>query len=228
MKFKAYDVIIFSDKINGVNIVDSKIVGPVYQQIAVDIASKIISGHYSVGDKIYARSSLATQYNVSSETARRAISILQDMNIVDIQKGSGVIITSCDNAVKFLKQYNDITTIVELKHNILTCVERMEQENAYLKEKLIDLIDKTDRFRDTNPFMPFEIIITENTPHIEKTISEINFWHNTTATIIGIKRDNILLMSPGPYSTLKNKDILYFVGDENCISRVKAFLYPEP
>ena len=132
MKFKAYDVIIFSDKINGVNIVDSKIVGPVYQQIAVDIASKIISGHYSVGDKIYARSSLATQYNVSSETARRAISILQDMNIVDIQKGSGVIITSCDNAVKFLKQYNDITTIVEIKHNILTCVERMEHENAYL------------------------------------------------------------------------------------------------
>lgn len=204
----------------------SKIVSPVYQQIAVDIASKIISGHYSVGDKIYARSSLATQYGVSPETARRAILILQDMDIVDIVKGSGVVIKSCDNAMKLVKQYKDIKTIVELKQDILTCAERIESENSCLKEKLVDLLDKTDRFRDINPFVPFEISITEKTPHINKTIAEINFWHNTTATIIGIKRDNKLLMSPGPYSTLKNKDILYFVGDENCISRVQAFLYP--
>lgn len=69
----------------------TKIVGPVYQQIAADIASKIANGHYEVGEKIYARSVLASQYGVSAETARRAISILSDMDIVDTARGSGVV-----------------------------------------------------------------------------------------------------------------------------------------
>ena len=46
-----------------------KLVSPVYQQIAADIASKIANGHYELGQKIYARSVLASQYGVSSETA---------------------------------------------------------------------------------------------------------------------------------------------------------------
>lgn len=50
-----------------------KISTPQYQQIAADIAAKIVDGRYDLGEKIYARSSLASQYNVSSETARRAI-----------------------------------------------------------------------------------------------------------------------------------------------------------
>ena len=51
---------------------------PRYQQIAADIAAKIAGGEYKIGDKIFARSSLASQYHVSSETARRAICVLCD------------------------------------------------------------------------------------------------------------------------------------------------------
>jgi DNA-binding GntR family transcriptional regulator len=68
---------------------------PVYRQIAMDVASKIANGYYLEGQKLYARSSLASQYNVSAETARRAISILSNMRIVDTAKGSGVIVLSC-------------------------------------------------------------------------------------------------------------------------------------
>ncbi|MEG2918744.1 MAG: GntR family transcriptional regulator, partial [Clostridium sp.] len=77
----------------------SKITSPRYQQIAADIASKIATGHYKLGEKIYARSMLASQYGVSSETSRRAICILSDLDIVDTTKGSGVVIKSCENAI---------------------------------------------------------------------------------------------------------------------------------
>ena len=33
---------------------------------------------------------------------------------------------------------------------------------------------------------------------IDKTISETKFWQNTGATIIGIRRDDKLMLSPGP------------------------------
>lgn len=203
-----------------------KITSPRYQQIAADVAAKIVDGHYKVGDKIYARSSLASQYGVSSETARRAICVLSDLKIVDTSKGSGVTIKSYENAIKFIKQYNDINTINNLKQDIIDSVDRQKKEIKYLYGCLSDLIDKTDRFRSVNPFTPFQIEITSATPYINKSASDINFWHNTSATIIAIKRNDSLLMSPGPYAVFQENDIFYFVGDENCIYRVKKYLYP--
>lgn len=203
-----------------------KIVSPVYQQIAADVASKIANGFYEVGEKIYTRSVLASQYGVSPETARRAMCILSDMDIVDTTRGSGVIIKSSENAIKFVKQYDDVKTVNDLKNNILNSLERQKTENDYLKEQLVELINKTERFKSINPFMPFEISISKETPYIEKTVAEINFWHNTSATIICIKRNERLEMSPGPYAVLRENDIFYFVGDESCYDRVNKFIYP--
>ena len=76
---------------------------PRYQQIALDIATQIVKQQYKVGDRIYARSSLASKYHVSPETARRAICLLADMDIVEAEKGSGVVILSVDNAARYLQ-----------------------------------------------------------------------------------------------------------------------------
>jgi len=204
----------------------TKISSPIYHQIATDVASKIVDKHYKVGEKIYARSSIASQYGVSSETARRAICILSDLEIVETTKGSGVIIKSYEKACKFVRQFNDIQTVNNLKKEILESVERQSIERELFNDCLTKLIEKTDRFRSFNPFVPFEIEITSETPHLNQTILEVNFWHNTSATIIAIKRDDILLMSPGPYAVFLQLDIIYFVGDENCLERVQNFMYP--
>ena len=37
---------------------------PVYQKIAIDIANRIVGGDFSIGDKLYGRSALASHYNV--------------------------------------------------------------------------------------------------------------------------------------------------------------------
>ena len=50
---------------------------PVYKNIALDIANKIINGEFKVGEKISGRSTLAGVYNVSPETIRRAIALLE-------------------------------------------------------------------------------------------------------------------------------------------------------
>ncbi|MBH1941963.1 GntR family transcriptional regulator [Mobilitalea sibirica] len=203
-----------------------KIASPRYQQIAADIASKIVDRNYKVGDKIYARSSIASQYGVSSETARRAILVLSDLEIVEATKGSGVIIKSYDNALGFVRQYNDIQTVNHLKRDMLESVERQARELEYFNECLTKLIKKTDRFRSLNPFVPYDIKITEETPYLNLSVSEVNFWHNTSATIIAIKRNDTVLLSPGPYAKILPDDIVYFIGDENCFERVQKFLYP--
>lgn len=205
----------------------TKLTNPRYQQIAIDIAGKIVDKHYKVGDKIYARSSLASQYGVSSETARRAICILTDLQIVETTKGSGVLIKSYEKAAEFVHQYNDVQTINDLKKDIIASVDRQSEEMIYFNNTLNKLIEKMDRYRFSNPFSPYEVEITEDTPLLNKTIVEMNFWHNTSATIVGIKRNNELMMSPGPYTTFQLKDIIYYVvGDEKGFERVVNFIYP--
>ena len=186
----------------------TRVTSPRYQQIAADIASKIVNGHYQVGDKIYARSAIASQYSVSSETARRAISILTDLNIVETIKGSGVKIVSFEKAVDFIRQYEDVQSVNNIKKEILHSIAKQEKELDHLRNYVTSLIDKTDRFRSINPFLPFEIEIQEETPYLNHTISELNFWHKTAATIIAEIGDFSAFSKPNKLVAFFGVDLL--------------------
>ena len=201
-----------------------KVINPRYQQVAEDIAAKIVDKHYQIGDKMYARSLIASQYAVSSETARRAIAILSDMGIVETTKGSGVVIKSYENALLFVSRCRASNTLTELKRNAERQAEDLARESLKLKEMVAHLVDRTDQFRFTNPFIPYELTVELGSACIGRSISELNFWQNTTATVIAIRRDNMLTLSPGPYEVLREEDNLFFIGDENCLERVSHFL----
>lgn len=202
-----------------------RVESPRYQQIAMDIASKIVKKNYTIGEKIYARSAIASQYGVSSETARRAICILSDLGIVETAKGSGVVIKSYEKALEFIHHYDAAETVNDIKKDLKNSVDRQRKELEYFNSCLAKLMDKTERLQYINPFIPFEIEIISECPYVNKTVAEVNFWHNTSATIVAIKRSNALIMSPGPYAIFQENDTFYFVGDEDCKSRVQKFLY---
>lgn len=198
---------------------------PKYRTIAEDIAAKIVEKKYNVGEKIYARSSLASLYGVSAETARRAIAVLQDLNIVKSTKGSGVIITSYENAAKFVHHLDGVKSVRELQKDLSLSIEKQLTELTNLHEMAKELINRTNHFHSINPFVPFQLEITASCPYISKSISEINFWQHTRATIVGIRKNNELLLSPGPYATLEVGDIIYFIGDEMCLIRAEHYLH---
>ena len=200
---------------------------PKYQQIATDIAYKIVNGIYQEGQKIYARSAIGSQYSVSSETARRAMCILADWDVVTIEKNSGVLIKSMDNAKNFLQQQEKTRSIHNLKRNILDSVKRQQQEIEVLYDYLTEMIDQIERYRSTNPFIPYEMVVTEETPYLDLTVGEVDFWQETFATVIAIRRNGVLMMSPGPKAVFRKNDIIYYTGDEDCPDRVRKFMYPD-
>ncbi|HWK22431.1 MAG TPA: TrkA C-terminal domain-containing protein [Ureibacillus sp.] len=199
---------------------------PKYQKIAADIASRIVEKKYLVGEKIYARSSLASQYNVSSETARRAIAVLQDLEIVEATKGSGVMIKSYEKAAQFVHQFLEVQSVYQVQLEMLESIRRQKKELEVLQETTERLVSRTERFKSVNPFVPFQVEVEENTPYISQSIGTINFWQNTMATIVGIRRGVELIISPGPYATIELGDVIYFIGNDECLERVQKFLYP--
>ncbi|WP_233549479.1 TrkA C-terminal domain-containing protein [Lysinibacillus yapensis] len=199
---------------------------PKYQKIAADIAAKIVEKKYLVGEKIYARSSLASQYGVSSETARRAIAVLQDLEIVETTKGSGVMIKSYEKAAQFAHQFLEVQSVYQVQLEMLESIKRQKAELSVLEETTKRLVNRTERFKSVNPFVPFQVEIRQESPFISQSIGSINFWQNTMATIVGIRKGVELIISPGPYATFEQNDIVYFIGNDECLERVQNFLYP--
>ena len=201
------------------------ILKPIYKKIAIDITNRILSGDFSIGDKLYGRSSLASEYNVSPETIRRSITLLSDMDIVTVTKGSGIVINSVDNCLKLIDKFKDIDSISSIKKNIVNLLEKKKELDKNIDQSIDELIDYSSRFKNSNPFIPFEFEIVSEMIIIDKTISESKFWQNTGATIIGIRRNDKLILSPGPQTTFNNKDIFVVICDESSYCRIKTFLY---
>lgn len=200
---------------------------PAYERIAIDLANRIYDEKFKVGEKIRGRSTLASEYNVSPETVRKAIKILEDVEIVESTKGSGVVISSRENAFKYIERFSGLTSIKELEKQVRELIGERKKLDEQLSQAINKMMDFTGKLRHTNPLTPIEVEIQENCSHIGKTVSELKFWQNTGGTIVGIKRHGELILSPGPYASIQAGDVLLIIGNDETHDRVIYFIEEE-
>jgi K+/H+ antiporter YhaU regulatory subunit KhtT len=197
---------------------------PVYQKIALDVASRIFHGEFKEGERIHGRSTLAGEYNVSPETIRRAMNLLEDMGVVTISRGSGIYISSKENSGRFIKRFQNKETIGSLKAEIRKLTQEKDEIERRIRDVINRIIDYSDRFRNINRILPIEISIPQGSHIIGRTISGTKFWQNTGGTIIGIRRNSYLVLSPGPYMEFMEGDTILVIGDNGVLQRIKKYL----
>lgn len=197
---------------------------PAYLKIALDIASRIVNGDFIEGKKLSGRSTLVGIYNVSPETIRRSIALLQDMDVVVVEEKSGITIKSKTNAGSFLEKFKTKNEFATIKHDIYSLIEEKKELESKLEDKINDLIEFATQLRNVGLIVPYESLVEPNSLIIGKTLGELNFWNNTGATIIGVKREGKLYLSPGPYLAIKNGDIIVYVGESEVIENVNNYI----
>ncbi len=196
---------------------------PRYLKIAVDLAARISSGELTEGEKLKGRSILSTEYHVSPETIRRAMSILADKQVVEIYLGSGVVVSSKAKAIQFVDSFQDDESISHLRRELGQLFEkrtRMDAEIMELTSKIIDMY----KYKRSDLISPVEIAISDRSHVVGKSIGQLEIWHNTGATIIGVIRKDQIVISPGPYYAFEKGDKVLIVGDETVIGRFNAFV----
>lgn len=201
----------------------AQITVPRYLKIAVDLAARIASGEISEGEKLKGRSILSTEYHVSPETIRRAMSILADKQVVEIYLGSGIVVASRAQAIQFVNSFQDDESISHLRRELAQLFakrKQMDEDIVSLTSKIIDMY----KYKRSDLVSPVEVSIPEASGVIGKSIGQLEIWHNTGATIIGIIQKSQLLISPGPYYEFIKGDKALIVGDENVIGRFNAFV----
>jgi K+/H+ antiporter YhaU regulatory subunit KhtT len=200
-----------------------RITVPRYLKIAVNLSSRIASGEISVGEKLKGRSVLSSEYNVSSETIRRAMAILSDKKVVEVAVGSGIIVKSKENAIRFLKSFKDDESIADMRSKLGQMFEKRKQMDEEINDLTLKIIDMY-KYKRSDLITPVEIQLPQNSFVIGKSIGELEVWHNTGATIIGIIQDENVIISPGPYYEFHENERVLIVGDNNVIERFNAFV----
>lgn len=197
---------------------------PIYQQIARDIATRIVTKDFIVGDKISGRSVLASEYNVSPETIRRAINLLVDAGCVSVSHGQGVIIKSVSKAKDYLKTFSSMINAVALKEELECLREKRLEIDLKINDIIDKLLDLNTRFNYSDPMRRFEFTINDDSQLVNKTIKESGFYQKTQMTIIGVKKKDQFNLSPGPDCVLESGDILVIVGDIDRLEEVEKLI----
>ncbi|MCK9443748.1 MAG: GntR family transcriptional regulator [Tissierellaceae bacterium] len=197
---------------------------PRYQKIALDIANAIYKGDIKEGERLHGRSTLAGRYGVSPETIRRAIKLLEDVKVVQSTKGSGINVLSKDNAFDYINKFRHIDSISTYKSTLNALIAKKIEIDKEIVKTINKIVDYSSKLSNINPITPMEIEIPKSSKIVGQSISDVKFWQHTGATIIGIRRDGAIMLSPGPYTTFLQDDILLVIGEEHVYNAVKSFL----
>jgi len=194
-----------------------------YQEIANEIAHAIVLGKYHEGDKIHGRSTLAGRFNVSPETVRRAIAILQSEGVVTVKQGIGIIVNSKNQADRFLKSFdqkNEVQSFMEELKSLMDKRREIDRQIDNLLNKVSSYADKfISRWNDVA-----EIEIKINSAAEGRTLCDLRVREMTGATVVGVVRDGNENFSPQADFELQEGDVLLVVGSDEDREKVFSLL----
>jgi DNA-binding GntR family transcriptional regulator len=196
---------------------------PIYERVAYEIAIQIANGKYAEGAKIKGRSLASTQFNVSTETMRKALNVLQDHGVIAIKEQSGAEVISKQQALAFSEVFRDE---IALKNSFQTFHALMDESKVLqqrIKKELTRLQRKYDINHSSTPIRTFDYQLIEGHPLVNQPLRLHNFYKLTGATLYGIV-GSVTLSSPSSEYVFQPLDILYFSGDETVMTRTMEFL----
>jgi K+/H+ antiporter YhaU regulatory subunit KhtT len=194
-----------------------------YEEIAVDVATRIVQREWREGQRLFGRSSLAGLYKVSPETIRRAIALLHSHGVVTAVAGSGVVVNSTGAAEQYLAEAKldaELRGLAEDVHNVL-------EERRKLDERLSAAIDRLLHHASgalSTVRHVVEYVVPEDSPLVGQTLQSADLRSRTGVTVIGVARKGEEMFSPDPRMPLEPGDLLIVIGSERAKEHLRGLL----
>jgi K+/H+ antiporter YhaU regulatory subunit KhtT len=192
-----------------------------YINIAVDIATRIARGEYREGQRIFGRSSLAGRYNVSPETIRRALAILEEREIVELHPGIGVTVHSKPNAEGYLAEYGQRQILADIQHRLHQHLDersRLDNEIVRLTDELLDYTFKmATRLQRIQ-----ELRVEADSPMIGKSLGEVQFRSRTGGTVLVVQRHTKEIVAPEADTIIQAGDVLTVIAPPEAIEKTQG------
>ena len=162
---------------------------PQYMRIARSIAQRIADGELMEGEKLSGRSKLSSEYNVSPETIRKAVQVLQDRAVVIVREQSGVYVLSAELARQCLAGFKDGGGLIGKKHRLRQLLEQQQALGRELQELCGSILDEMILPAQAAQSLPnYCVRIPEDWDGAGRSLGELKFWRATGATVVAIRR----------------------------------------
>lgn len=186
--------------------------------VARDIAGGIAKGEIKEGEAIPGMSIMASRYAVSPETIRRAISLLAYRDVVEVKPQSRTRVKSVESAIKYLNYVDREDELRDAYRNIREIAKQYRDLNTRLMDALDYFVERKISLSPVkSPFPNYEIPVPDDSDLLGESIGGMKFWNKTRCTIVGVKRQNETIISPGPRLVFKKGDILVVIGSAESV-----------
>ncbi|WP_196593928.1 TrkA C-terminal domain-containing protein [Pectinatus sottacetonis] len=196
---------------------------PVYQTIAVDLATRITHNEFLVGTKISGRTLLASQYAVSPETIRKAVAMLKNANIVQVSQGKEIVVVSVERAFLFLSQQKRIDSVYSLRQELEFLLKEKEEIDTRFRKVTTEIAYYSDRLKNIQPYNPIEITINEKSSFVGQSLKSLAFREATGALVIAVRRNTEIFIAPDPDMPLWAADKLVIIGAPDKMKNITKF-----
>ncbi|AEF94386.1 transcriptional regulator, GntR family [Desulfotomaculum nigrificans CO-1-SRB] len=182
-----------------------------YITIAADIAERIVRGEYQEGQKVFGRSTLAGKYNVSPETIRRALSLLQEVGIVQVSPGVGVVVQSLEAAQKYLEDFDQRRLLHDIHENLMHLLKERDRINQEISKLTVELMNHTLRLEARLARIEEWKVLPES-KLVGQPVANSKL---DGGKIIAIQRGQEEIIDPAPDTIIQSGDILTIYGSLN-------------
>ncbi|TDA66907.1 MAG: GntR family transcriptional regulator [Clostridia bacterium] len=194
-----------------------------YVEIAGDICRRIALDELREGQKVFGRSSLAGRYNVSPETIRRALSLLQEMGIVAVLPGTGVIIRSREAAESYLAELGQRQVLQEMQKKLSELLQQRNRLDGQIEGLQKELLEYTMKMA-TRLQKVQEVKVPANSALVGQTLATAAFRASTGATVLAIRRNGEEYFSPPAETQILPGDILVIIGPPEAQAEVRKLV----
>lgn len=198
---------------------------PQYVRIAIALGKEIASGEYKEGTKMPGLSKLASLYGVSTETVRKSMQLLADMNIILLCEKKNAVVLSAERAEYYLESLKYRKERYELSDKMRGLFRSYQEIGKELEEVSSRLLDSLAYPMPSEQMIPtFEVLVSGDSDKVGRTVGSLKFWQATGSTIIAIRRGQSIIVSPGPYEKFNDGDVIVCVGNPGCESIVDYYI----
>lgn len=194
-----------------------------YLAIAYQIAKRIVSGQLLEGRRLSGRTLLSSEYQVSSETIRKAIKVLETYGVVESIERSGIVIVSQKAAETYMSRYvsqKEDRRLIKDTEDALKELSLAESKAQHLTRKLIS-VTRTGFF----PFDFFTFDIQAHHPHVGQTLQEMDLKRHTGALVIGYEKSGLFYQNPEATLLIEADMTLYLLGDLTVQKKTEEYLH---
>lgn len=193
-----------------------------YEEIAIDLAQRVVRGDLAEGERVLGRSSLAGTYQVSPETIRRAVAILHERGVLQVVAGSGIRINSRTAAAAYLDSLQAQTTLEEGAQELRRLLRQRREMDARIEEAVERLLGRA--LGALSPRHVEEIPLPPNSWAVGRSLGEIRLRSRTGATAVALTRGEQDHYSPPVDLRLQEGDVLMVLADEPARAAARTLL----